>query len=74
MCALYAERIYEDHENLVENLLLWTRDSSNRILFLEREEKYDLFVNPEVSGQPSLKLGWSAIQFCLVAVWVKRFT
>ncbi|CAN8020732.1 unnamed protein product, partial [Ixodes persulcatus] len=45
---LYMERMYEDHENLVENLLLWTRDSCNRILFLEREEKYDLFVNPEV--------------------------
>uniref|UniRef100_A0A131YD94 Amyloid beta A4 protein-binding family B member 1-interacting protein n=1 Tax=Rhipicephalus appendiculatus TaxID=34631 RepID=A0A131YD94_RHIAP len=44
---LYMERAYEDHENLVENLLLWTRDSSNRILFVEREEKYDLFVRPE---------------------------
>lgn len=44
---LYMERVYEDHENLVENLLLWTRDSSNRILFVEREEKYDLFVRPE---------------------------
>uniref|UniRef100_L7M7E1 Putative pico n=1 Tax=Rhipicephalus pulchellus TaxID=72859 RepID=L7M7E1_RHIPC len=44
---LYMERVYEDHENLVENLLLWTRDSSNRILFMEREEKYDLFVRPE---------------------------
>ena len=32
---------------LVENLLLWTRDSKNRILFLERPDKYDLFLKPE---------------------------
>ncbi|XP_022669545.1 ras-associated and pleckstrin homology domains-containing protein 1-like isoform X2 [Varroa destructor] len=44
---LYMERIYEEHENLVENLLLWTRDSSNRILFEERPLKYDMFAQPE---------------------------
>ncbi|OQR71115.1 hypothetical protein BIW11_01560 [Tropilaelaps mercedesae] len=44
---LYMERIYEEHENLVENLLLWTRDSSNRILFEERPLKYDVFAQPE---------------------------
>ncbi|GAB6020359.1 hypothetical protein CHUAL_003069 [Chamberlinius hualienensis] len=45
---LYMERVFEDHENLVDNLLLWTRDSSNKLLFLERSDKYDLFVNPEL--------------------------
>ncbi|GIY30854.1 ras-associated and pleckstrin homology domains-containing protein 1 [Caerostris extrusa] len=44
---LYIERVYEDHEHVVENLLLWTRDSCNRLFFLEREEKYDLFINPQ---------------------------
>ncbi|XP_067137518.1 abnormal cell migration protein 10 isoform X3 [Centruroides vittatus] len=44
---LYMERIFEDHENLVENVLLWTRDSTNKLLFLQKEEKYDLFLNPE---------------------------
>ena len=32
---------------LVDNLLLWTRDSKNKILFLERPDKYDLFLRPE---------------------------
>lgn len=45
---LYAERIFEDHENLVENLLNWTRDSQNRLMFTERIEKYALFKNPQV--------------------------
>lgn len=45
----YAERIFEDHENLVENLLNWTRDSQNKLMFVERIEKYALFKNPQVS-------------------------
>ncbi|XP_042895717.1 abnormal cell migration protein 10 isoform X2 [Parasteatoda tepidariorum] len=44
---LFMERLYEDHEHLVENLLLWARDSPNKLMFLERDEKYDLFINPE---------------------------
>uniref|UniRef100_A0A3P9GX33 Wu:fj59g11 n=1 Tax=Oryzias latipes TaxID=8090 RepID=A0A3P9GX33_ORYLA len=44
---LQMERIFEDHENLVENLLNWTRDSQNRIMFTERIEKYALFKNPQ---------------------------
>lgn len=44
-----AERIFEDHENLVENLLNWTRDSQNKLMFVERIEKYALFKNPQVS-------------------------
>ncbi|CAG7728333.1 unnamed protein product [Allacma fusca] len=44
---LHMERIYEDHENMVENLLMWTRDSKNKIYFVERDDKYDMFVNPQ---------------------------
>lgn len=43
------ERIFEDHENLVENLLNWTRDSHNKLMFIERIEKYALFKNPQVT-------------------------
>lgn len=46
--------MYEDHEHVVENLLLWTRDSCNRLFFLEKEEKYDLFINPQVSAVVTL--------------------
>lgn len=51
ICSLViaAERIFEDHENLVENLLNWTRDSQNKLMFVERIEKYALFKNPQVS-------------------------
>ncbi|XP_034935672.1 amyloid beta A4 precursor protein-binding family B member 1-interacting protein isoform X2 [Chelonus insularis] len=44
---LFMERVYEDHELLVENLLLWTRDSKNKLLFVERPEKTQLFLSPE---------------------------
>uniref|UniRef100_A0A3B4AH98 Uncharacterized protein n=1 Tax=Periophthalmus magnuspinnatus TaxID=409849 RepID=A0A3B4AH98_9GOBI len=44
---LRMERIFEDHENLVENLLNWTRDSHNKLMFIERIEKYALFKNPQ---------------------------
>uniref|UniRef100_A0A7N8XEH9 Ras association (RalGDS/AF-6) and pleckstrin homology domains 1a n=1 Tax=Mastacembelus armatus TaxID=205130 RepID=A0A7N8XEH9_9TELE len=47
LSELQMERIFEDHENLVENLLNWTRDSQNRLMFTERIEKYALFKNPQ---------------------------
>lgn len=43
----FLERVYEDHELLVENLLLWTRDSKNKLLFVERPDKTQLFLSPE---------------------------
>lgn len=47
VCFL-AERTFEDHENLVEPLLAWTRDSENKILFQERPGKNEVFKNPQV--------------------------
>ncbi|XP_029313562.1 amyloid beta A4 precursor protein-binding family B member 1-interacting protein [Cottoperca gobio] len=44
---LQLERTFEDHENLVEPLLAWTRDSENKVLFQERGEKYEVFKNPQ---------------------------
>ncbi|XP_031343223.1 ras-associated and pleckstrin homology domains-containing protein 1-like isoform X2 [Photinus pyralis] len=44
---LYMERVYEDHELLVDNLMLWTRDSKNKIYFAERPDKTLLFSQPE---------------------------
>ena len=44
---LYMERVYEDHENLVENCLMWKVDSKNTLWFIERNEKCDLFSRPE---------------------------
>ncbi|XP_030766659.1 ras-associated and pleckstrin homology domains-containing protein 1 isoform X5 [Sitophilus oryzae] len=44
---LYMERFYEDHELLVDNLLVWTRESKNKIYFVERPDKIKLFLQPE---------------------------
>lgn len=43
-----SERFFEDHENVVEVLSDWTRDTENKVLFLEKEEKYAVFKNPQV--------------------------
>ncbi|XP_067870010.1 amyloid beta A4 precursor protein-binding family B member 1-interacting protein [Heterodontus francisci] len=44
---LQIERFLEDHENLVETLSHWTRDSENKLLFVEQKEKYAVFKNPQ---------------------------
>ncbi|XP_048862079.1 amyloid beta A4 precursor protein-binding family B member 1-interacting protein [Brienomyrus brachyistius] len=44
---LNTERGFEDHEHLVETLSAWTRDSENKIYFLEKAEKYAVFKNPQ---------------------------
>ncbi|TRY58530.1 hypothetical protein DNTS_004931 [Danionella cerebrum] len=48
---LQTERGFEDHENLVEPLSTWTRDTENKVLFLERKDKYEVFKNPQASIQ-----------------------
>ncbi|KAL4222944.1 Ras-associated and pleckstrin y domains-containing protein 1 [Mactra antiquata] len=47
MPELYMERILEDHDSLVENMVMWTRDTKNKILFESRPQKNDLFRCPE---------------------------
>ncbi|XP_055550437.1 amyloid beta A4 precursor protein-binding family B member 1-interacting protein isoform X2 [Wyeomyia smithii] len=42
------ERLFEDHELLVDNLMLWSRDSKNKVLFLQRADKLTLFKTPEL--------------------------
>ncbi|KAG8443286.1 hypothetical protein GDO86_011911 [Hymenochirus boettgeri] len=44
---LQIERFFEDHENVVEILSDWTRDSENVIHFLQKKEKYAVFKNPQ---------------------------
>ncbi|XP_067418491.1 amyloid beta A4 precursor protein-binding family B member 1-interacting protein isoform X2 [Emydura macquarii macquarii] len=44
---LQIERFFEDHENVIEILSDWTRDSENKVLFLEKKEKYAVFKNPQ---------------------------
>ncbi|KAJ8337054.1 hypothetical protein SKAU_G00382740 [Synaphobranchus kaupii] len=44
---LQIERGFEDHEYLVDILSAWTRDSENKILFLEKKDKYSIFKNPQ---------------------------
>ncbi|KAM7176496.1 amyloid beta A4 precursor protein-binding family B member 1-interacting protein [Macrochelys suwanniensis] len=44
---LQIERFFEDHENVIEVLSDWTRDSENKVLFLEKNEKYAVFKNPQ---------------------------
>lgn len=46
--CVFAERVYEEHESLVENLMLWTRDSKNKLYFVERPERLLLFQRPEI--------------------------
>uniref|UniRef100_A0A8C8LYU0 Ras-associating domain-containing protein n=1 Tax=Oncorhynchus tshawytscha TaxID=74940 RepID=A0A8C8LYU0_ONCTS len=44
---LQLERGFEEHENLVDPLSAWTRDSENKVLFQERPDKYEVFKNPQ---------------------------
>lgn len=45
--AVRTERLFEDHELLVDNLMNWSNDSKNRVLFLQRNDKVALFNTPE---------------------------
>lgn len=53
------ERLFEDHELLVDNLMNWSNDSKNRVLFLQRSDKVALFHTPEkfLNGGTQMALG-----------------
>lgn len=65
---LLAERSFEDHENLVEPLLAWTRDTENQILFKEWKQKYEVFKNPQVGASPNIVT--LTYKYVTVRVWV----
>ncbi|XP_067942193.1 amyloid beta A4 precursor protein-binding family B member 1-interacting protein-like isoform X1 [Watersipora subatra] len=44
---LFIERIIEDHEKLISVMMNWQKISNNKILFLETDDKYDLFFQPQ---------------------------
>jgi amyloid beta A4 precursor protein-binding family B protein 1-interacting protein len=41
---LHIYRIFEDHQNLInDGIVYWSRDTNNRICFQQRENKYSMF-------------------------------
>ncbi|CAG4955083.1 unnamed protein product [Colias eurytheme] len=70
---LHMERVYEDHEMLVDNLMLWTRESKNKILFTERPEKNSLFHTPEKFLLSEDDRGWSSDDEHLRQVIIEEF-
>ncbi|KAJ8788840.1 hypothetical protein J1605_005136 [Eschrichtius robustus] len=64
---LQIERFFEDHENVVEVLSDWTRDTENKVLFLEKEEKYAVFKNPQFTSSRYVSSLQQDRKFCAVA-------
>ena len=52
-----AERLLEDDASVVECMMNWDTVSSNQIHFVERVDKYDLFMKPEVGTYRQAEAG-----------------
>ncbi|KAL0627458.1 Amyloid beta A4 precursor protein-binding family B member 1-interacting protein [Plecturocebus cupreus] len=59
-----SHRFFEDHENVVEVLSDWTRDTENKVLFLEKEEKYAVFKNPQSCSVARLEYSGAISAHC----------
>jgi len=64
---IFLERVYEEHELLVDNLMLWTRDSKNRLLFVERPERTLIFENPSLFNTNNQSLNHATSNFAQVS-------
>ena len=45
--GLLFPRCLEDHENIMASICLWRPEAKNKLLFVPRPERYDLFRRPE---------------------------
>ena len=43
----FLSRCLEDHENIMASICLWRPEAKNKLLFVPRPERYDLFRRPE---------------------------
>jgi amyloid beta A4 precursor protein-binding family B protein 1-interacting protein len=50
--VISAERVLEDHENVVENTSHWPRDHNNHLLFKNNPEKYHIIKRPQLLMPP----------------------
>ncbi|XP_072297204.1 amyloid beta A4 precursor protein-binding family B member 1-interacting protein-like [Eucyclogobius newberryi] len=44
---IHIERIFEDHEFLVDSLSSWTDGTDNTLYFMKRQQKYVMFTQPQ---------------------------
>lgn len=63
---LSAERVLEDHENVVDVHNSWPRDNKNVFMFKQNRKKYELMEHPLVSRQACLLALTYVLYVCTV--------